>query len=225
MTKRWGAVVAAMVGVLVASERVAAAADEHVQAEDDTRWYGWQTLAVDAAAATTMIVGVAGAPKKAEGAASLLLPTRLLDHPPDSTPVLDVGLALYTLGPAIVHAAHARPLQSFGSGAIRAVGPTAGLVVGFGYGLVLAIPVAIIAPGHRHSEGPNLGPNGDAVLLAGMASGVALGTIGPVLIDAIAFGHEPVEKPAEKTGASAVTVQPKLGYSKSGPTVGLTGTF
>lgn len=217
------AVVTGALALMVSTEAAAADAEE----ANDTHWYGWQTLAVDAAAATTMVVGVATAPKGGEGAASLLLPTRLLDEPPKSTTTLDIGLALYTAGPAIVHAAHGRPLQSIGSAAIRAAGPTTGLVVGFVYGLLIAIPVAVVAPGPRRGGGPDLGKNGDAVLLAGMASGVALGTVGPIVIDAVAFAHEPVAKAAKETpkDATAVTVEPRLAYSKNGPTVGLSGTF
>lgn len=179
------------------------------------------------AAAATMIAGVATAPRSSEGAASLLLGSRAMgEDSPKSTTVLDVGLAMYTLGPAVVHAAHGRPIASMGSAAMRAVGPTAGLFVGLAYGILIAIPVAAVEPGNsRGSLG--IGENASAVIVAGVVSGTMLGAIGPMVIDAVALAREPGEKAKEvpKDPAATVSLQPRLGYTKDGPTVGLSGTF
>lgn len=197
-------------------------------AEDgDTRWYGWQTLAVDGAAAATTIVGVATAPNAGEGATSLLVPTRALeDGASKSTTTLDVGLALYTLGPAVVHAAHGRPIHSIGSGAMRGVGPTVGACVGFAYGVVLAIPVFLVAPGDRQGGFMDFGRNGNAVIAGGIVSGAVLGAAVPMAVDATVLSEDPAPtKEAPNTPPPVVTVQPQLSYTKAGPSIGVAGTF
>ena len=166
------------------------------------RWYGWQTLAVDTASTATMIVGVATAPNVADGAGSLVLPTRAFDDRPPSTTTLDVGLALYTLGPAAVHAAHGRPFHSMGSAAMRGIGPTAGACVGFVSGVLVAVPIA------------------------GVVSGAVLGAAVPMFVDATVLSKEPPPtKEAPNTPPPIVTVQPQLSYTKAGPSVGVAGTF
>ena len=193
--------------------------------ESDTRWYGWQTLAVDAAAAATMVVGVATAPNTAEGAGSLVLPSRALEDAPKSTTTLDVGLALYSLGPAVVHAAHGRPLHSMGSAAMRGLGPTAGACIGFAIGVVIAIPVLMVSD-DSHGGFMDFGKNGNAVIVGGIVSGAVLGAAVPVFVDATVFSKERVEtKEAPKTPPPVVTVQPQLSYTKAGPSVGVAGTF
>lgn len=204
-----------------------AAAEPAPVKEGGTRWYGWQTLAVDAVATGAMIAGVATAPSASDGAGSLVLPTRAFeDGATKSTTTLDVGLALYTFGPAAIHSVHGRPVHGIGSGAMRGVAPTAGACVGFAAGVALAIPVSFVAPGGGGGRAMDVGKNGHALIVGGVVSGAVLGAAVPMFVDAKVLASEPVEtKEAPKTPPPLVTVQPQLSYTKAGPSVGVTGTF
>jgi hypothetical protein len=223
---RMGAVLAAVIVAVVSSWTSAASADEEEKVEKKekaTEWYGWQTLLVDAAAASFMIGAVASAPdhlETTEAMGALLLPARLLKDGPDSTPAIDASVAVYTLGPAFVHALHGRGVQAVASPAIRALAPTIGTVAGLGYGVVAALVVS--AADNRN----NREAAGD-VFVGCIASGFVVGFVAPVVIDAVAFGHEPVEaKPIpKKDDAAKVKWNPRVGWTKDGPNVGLSGTF
>jgi hypothetical protein len=79
-----------------------------------SRWYGWQTLTADAAAASlfALIVGLDVAGKSAQG------------------PVAGVGLGVYLLGAPAIHVAHRRVGAGLASLGIRLVAPAIGAIVG-----------------------------------------------------------------------------------------------
>jgi hypothetical protein len=191
-----------------------------------TRWYGWQTLLVDAVAAGLMIGAVADARDTGDGIWSLLAPTRFLNKAPDHTAFIDGSLIFYTLGPAFVHAVHERGVQAALSPPIRLCAPTLGTLTGAVYGFAFAVVVAI-ADGNNSFRS---GSAAETVLIGGIASGYALGFIAPVLIDAVVFAHEPIA-PAEdadaKKAAAKPSIQwaPRLGVSKEGPSFSIGGTF
>ena len=198
-----------------------------VTPEKPTRWYGWQTLLVDAATTSLMIGAVADSREPGEGALSLLAPTRLLSEPPKHTAFIDGTLALWTLAPAFVHAVHGRGTQAALSAPIRLCAPTLGTITGAVYGFVFAVIVAL-----ADSRNGFDGDGGAVTVLAiGIGSGYALGFIAPILIDSIIFAREPIEpdeQAADKRARAkppAVQWTPRLGMSKDGPTFGFGGTF
>lgn len=73
-----------------------------------TRWYGYQTLAVDALALGVLALAVEE----------------------DDPEVAWVGLGLATVGPALVHAAHNRTTAAVGSSLLRVGAVAAGLSIG-----------------------------------------------------------------------------------------------
>jgi hypothetical protein len=80
----------------------------------ETRWYGWQTLAVDAG---SLGVGLAGSAAGQGGVSAVAL------------------LAGYALGAPIVHAAHGRTDAALGDLALRLGAPLVGGAVGYGVGV------------------------------------------------------------------------------------------
>lgn len=201
--------------------------------EEAKSWYGWQTLAVDAVAVGAMIMSVSAAPSASEGAAALVLPAHLLDadERPDATAAVGASLALYTLRPAFVHAAHGRGAQALASPAIRALAPAVGTFAGLCYGLVGAVIVSSL-DGSRSSRG--ISEAGVSTLVAGVASGYAIGFLAPIAIDAGLFGYEPVETEPKTKEQEAREGQeeaaksrwsPRVAWSTYGPNVGISGTF
>jgi hypothetical protein len=75
--------------------------------EGGSRWYGWQTLAVDGGTLALLLTA---------GAA-------------DSEPLVWGGVSTYLAGPMVVHLAHCRPIRGLGSLALRAGLPVAGVVI------------------------------------------------------------------------------------------------
>jgi hypothetical protein len=200
-----------------------------------TRWYGWQTLLVDAAALGLMIGAFVDANERAriegsEAAGAFLVPTRLLDEPPKTTAFIDASLAFYTLAPAFVHAVHERGVQAALSPPIRLFAPTAGTFVGAVYGLGAALVVAVL---DDRSNGLDSDDPAGKVLIGSIVSGYILGFVAPILIDAIAFGHEPIEsddadadKKKAARNAPKVKWMPRLGWSpKDGPSFGVGASF
>lgn len=192
-----------------------------------TRWYGWQTLLVDAATTGLMIAAVADSKEPGEGALSLLAPTRLLEDPPKHTAFIDGSLALWTLAPAFVHAVHGRGTQSALSAPIRLLAPTLGTITGAVYGFVFAVIVALA----DSKNGFDSDGGAVTVLAIGVGSGYALGFIAPILVDSVIFGREPIdpeETAADKRARAkppAVQWTPRLGMTKDGTTFGFGGTF
>lgn len=189
-----------------------------------TRWYGWQTLLVDAAATTLMVVTVAESRNPGEGAISLLWPTRLLDDPPKTSAAMTGSLFLYTLGPAFVHALHDRGVQAALSPGIRLFAPTLGTITGAVYGIAGALIVEILDDSRGTLRD---GSPAQTVLIGCIGSGYVLGFAAPMLIDAFAFAREPVE-PDGAAGAEKArgpTIRPDFAWSRSGGSVGISGTF
>lgn len=109
-------------------------------------WYGWQTLAVDGASLSAVLVGAA-------------LDRR--DSGPDGGVVTALGLLGYELAPGIVHFVHRNPGRGFASFGVRLGMPLAGAVLG-----------ASLA---SNCDGYNCEEDGAAVgLLLGMAGAIAI---------------------------------------------------
>jgi hypothetical protein len=147
----------------------------------ESRWYGWQVLLVDAAAVTA-------------GAATQQLP---------------IFLAMYALGPPIVHAGHARLGAAAGSLALRVGLP---LVTG---GVVYALLDERCGPGS--GEWCGLG----AVVFGLIGAGA--GMITASVIDITAISHDSVPVPPRR---KAFTFTPSARVDPRGDvSIGAFGTF
>jgi len=185
----------------------------------ETRWYGWQTLLVDAVAAGLIVGGASTAPDAGTVFQHGFYPLLLFSHDHvKPAPLLDVGIALYTIGPAGVHAAHGRAVPAVESVAVRALGPTAGLVVGAVYGFIIAVPVWLF------TASKDDGAAGAEVLGVCIVSGGVFGIVAPILLDSIALAREPVDTQPRPDGA-ALRVSPRIGFANGMPSLGLSGTF
>lgn len=137
-------------------------------AAEETRWYGWQTLAVDAAATAIIVTSVSGQ----DGG------SRALDIGTGSGKmILGLGIGSYALGGAAVHLAHGQPFKAIASVGVRAVSPA----VMTGAGMLVAIPAC---------------GGGGYCALAGAFFGMIAGAFVGSLVDAAAFAHEPA-RPAK----------------------------
>jgi len=109
-------------------------------------WYGWQTLVVDGAAFSTLLIGAA-----ANGSSG----------GDDGSALVGIGLLGYEFGPGIVHFVHRNPGRGFASFGVRFGMPLAGAVLG-----------ASLA---SNCDGYQCEGDGAAVgLLLGMAGAIAL---------------------------------------------------
>jgi hypothetical protein len=193
-------------------------------------WYGWQTLLVDAVA-TGLIVGGMTQTKGSFDASSTdfgglqtAYAWRALSPFPEHrpAPLLDVGLALYTMGPPLVHALHGRPLTALGSLGVRGLGPSSGLLTGALVGLVVYLPLLIVDPG---STGGGLLPGGGPIahgaLDACLYAGALVGLVGPMFVDGIALAREPVEREAASPRARLLT--PRISVTRGAMIVGVGG--
>ncbi|MDF3066076.1 MAG: hypothetical protein K0R38_1677 [Polyangiaceae bacterium] len=107
-------------------------------------WYGWQTLIVDGAALSAVLLGVAIDGNGRDGGA-----------------IAGAGLLAYEFGPGIVHFVHRNPGRAFGSFGIRLGMPLVGAVLG--------ATVSSNCDGYE-CEGDGAG----AGLLLGMAGAIAI---------------------------------------------------
>jgi hypothetical protein len=86
-------------------------------------WYGWQTLAVDATAVGILLLGAAIVTTRP--------PTPEMDRGPRPLAFELTSIALYVVGPPVVHIAHHHVLQGLGSFGVRALVPLAGFAIGY----------------------------------------------------------------------------------------------
>jgi len=152
------------------------AAHEERPVRGRKRWYGWQTLIVDASAVVVMAGYAVASDKWRDNAFTMALGATVL--------------GTYVLGGPIVHAAHGYWSTGFESLALRVGLPLGGALAGFGLG--------VIACG-------GTGGDGDvpcAAIPAAVVGGA--GMIAAPLIDAFALAYEP--KATESAGAFAVPV-------------------
>jgi hypothetical protein len=133
-------------------------------AHSETRWYGWQTLAVDAG---SIAVGFAASSATGRG---------------------DVGaftaLTGYALGSPIVHAVHGRTDAALGDVALRLGAPLAGAAIGYGIG---AASFQGCAPGEWFCGRDWSG-------FVGASLGALGGAVTAVILDASLLGRERVRK-------------------------------
>lgn len=137
-------------------------------AEEETRWYGWQTLLVDAAATSLLIASVDA---QSGGSKALDLGTG------SGKAFLGLGIATYALGGGTVHLAHGSPAKAIASVGMRAVSPVLTSVVG----MLVAIP--------------SCGAGGYCALAGGLF-GLVGGAVVASIVDVAALAHEPV-RPAK----------------------------
>jgi hypothetical protein len=126
------------------------------------RWYGWQTLACDAAAVAVLLVGAAADTKR----------PRTLDDAPDPRPIAFAAVAsgIYLAGPTAIHIAHGDVFHVLASAGLRVALPLAGFALGS------------LAAWASHVPGDGAS--------ADRAGGAILGGVGAMIVDASALGHE-----------------------------------
>jgi hypothetical protein len=110
-------------------------------------WYGWQTLVVDGAAFSTLLIGAVanGSSGSGDGGSTLV----------------GIGLLGYEFGPGIVHFVHRNPGRGFASFGVRLGLPLAGAVLG--------ASLSSNCDGYRCEEG-----GAGAGLILGMLGAIAL---------------------------------------------------
>jgi hypothetical protein len=183
------------------------------------RWYGWQTILVDAGAATAMLVPLA-----------LSYGVPLKSYPRPAWVALEgvfaLGLGTYAVGPATVHLSHGEQGHAAGSVVLRIAGP----LIGAG---TLAFASMLFHTGRAACndsyDGCVLQPKtawqpfqnveGDTVRAWAWA-GVAAGAVVASAADAELLGRS-TRQPAR----NPVTLRPDLRLGQTRTTVGVAGTF
>jgi len=167
----------------------------------ETTWYGWQTLAVDAAGLAVMSVAVSHTGQPGSNVA----------------PLFSVGAGVYAFGPPAVHALQGRSTVALEDVALRLGAPLVTGLIGVGVG-------ELMASGCHPQPGDFI--NGCA--LEPIATGIVgafVGYVSAVAIDAAVLSHAPAAKPAPSS-ASGVRWAPQVGLSPHGDAnVGLAGSF
>jgi hypothetical protein len=172
-----------------------------VPATRETTWYGWQTLAADAAGLAVMSVAVShtGQPGSNIG------------------PLFSVGAGVYAFGPPAVHALQGRPSAALEDVALRLGAPLVTGLIGVGAG-------ELMASGCHPQPGGFI--NGCA--LEPIATGIVgafVGYVSAVAIDASVLSHAPAAK-AAPSSASGIRWAPQVGLSPRGDAnVGVAGSF
>jgi hypothetical protein len=173
---------------------------------DEERWFGWQTLAVDAIAPSVAFGGLRALGDNADQGS-----------PPPTAVVIGLGLTAYALGPPLVHLAHGHLGTALADTAIRLTAPALWAVIG---GLV---DVA-------------LSPNecaGSAWCFSGLRGAVigsAFGYASAIAYDAVFLAREPVPVATRRaslvrTPAGGVAISPTLAAGRRGLNVGIAGSF
>ena len=135
-------------------------------AQPERRWYGWQTLASDAASFALLLGGMAASGQGLYDSGT----------PPLANAMATLGIAGYVAGAPAIHFVHERPLAAAGS-----------------IGLRLLLPVLGGALGSGMAQCPP--PSGDwgNCGLGELALGVGAGVLAAVVIDAAALSSARVE--------------------------------
>jgi hypothetical protein len=171
------------------------------EAPSPTRWYGWQTLAVDAVSLGTSALGFA-------------LPSGVL-FSSSGQALVGVGLLGYAAGPPVVHGLHGHGGTAGVDVAIRVTAPfVLGLV---GYGLEVA------------STPPCTGDGWCFRGLGGFGVGFLAGYAGAIVFDAAVLAREPAAVPQEVPHVAwprrKFWISPTLAPARHGMEAGLAGTF
>jgi hypothetical protein len=167
------------------------------------RWYGYQTLALDAAS-VALIYGGANSGGSSGGTALAAL-----------------GVMLWVAGGPAVHGLHHQPGRSLASVGLRLGGPLAGALIGVGIGAAVPHP----------SEGTNtamLPPT-----LVGGLVGFLLGAIGGAVVDDLALAYDthpegsrlPAAAPQSKSFIAPIVLMAPQPERGTGATVGFVGQF
>ncbi len=192
------------------------AADQPVaKVSKESHWYGYQTLAVDAAA-----LGLYALSGTADGttAGSVLGTT---------------GVVAYAVVPGVIHLAHHSPGKAVGDLALRVGTPLVAGAIGFVIGLATYSPPPPSQPATIGEAIAQPIEETGRVMRAGVDGlqvGALIGAAAAIGIDAAFLAREDVRKPepaptaAAKT-ASTTTIVPSLGPTKNGFSAGLSGTF
>jgi hypothetical protein len=163
----------------------------------ETRWYGWQTLAVDAG---SLGAGFALGSVQGQGNTAAVL-----------------ALGGYAFGGPIVHLAHGRADAALGDFALRAGGLLGGGAIGYGVGVATfngCPPNSFLC-------------SRDFAGIAGAIGGGLLGGAAAVILDAAVLGRERVRTDEVAAPAPrGVRWTPQVGISPRGePSVGVGGSF
>lgn len=185
------------------------AANAPAPAKTESRWYGYQTLATDAAAVAFLAISASADSKPAANVSGVM------------------ALGTYAIAPAVIHGIHGHAGKAVGDVAIRVLTP----VLGIGLGALIGA-----AAYQGHDDGTIGGAIGDAAggmvaTLEGAAIGGLIGIGTAITIDAAVLAREdvPVEKKeAERPIAKAKTgptFHPNAAPTKDGFMAGVGGTF
>ncbi len=146
-----------------------------------SRWYGWQTLTADGLA---LGIGVVGAGT-------------------ESTTLGHVALGSYLVGAPIVHLAHDEPARAFGSLALRAGLPAAGLLAGC-----------------QLDDDP-----GFLGCIGGAALGTLIGMSAAIAIDSAALAWSDTPVKAADAAPKRFAISPTFTTGKGAYGLGLSATF
>jgi hypothetical protein len=166
--------------------------------ESHSVWYGWQTLASDAAAGAVIALGMA-----------------IEDHDTqnETIAIVTLGVATYAFGAPIVHALHRRPGIAVADFGLRVGAPVVAGLVG----------VAVANAGCPEPRYPDEGTQFDCEM-GGAALGVIVGVGSAIAIDSAVFARE--TKPAPRTqSARGFSLTPSLSLTPHRSALKLIGTF
>ena len=157
--------------------------------------YAWQTLAVDGAALSLMVVGAARKERELQS----------------------LGVGTYAFGPPLVHAAHGRFGRAGIDVASRVVLPVGFGAAGFGAGYLLGSAV-----GSGRSRDGEL--HGLVLGLVGAVLGVGGGYVTAVVVDAVVLAA-PDKDTARVAAKARPSVIPTAAVDAFGGSLGIAGTF
>jgi hypothetical protein len=182
-------------------------------------WYGWQTLAADAASVVIVSFGLTRTETSTSGGMDLLAPVMIYG-----------GAGAFVLGGPIVHAAHGRWTTAMGDLALRVGAPLVAGVVGYGIAStqVTSLPAYCNdPPAGFQGLGCVLDQVGnDSIRAEGALIGAGTGALVASVLDAAVLAHAPTSpSPVERlqptlTWSPTVAVRPEGGAS-----AGVVGRF
>jgi len=167
----------------------------------ETTWYGWQTLAVDAAGLAVMSVAVSHTGQPGSNVA----------------PLFSVGAGVYAFGPPVVHALQGRATVALEDVGLRLGAPVVTGLIGVGVGELMAS--GCHPPPGDFINGCALEPIWTGII------GAFVGYVSAVAIDAAVLSHAPAAE-ATPSSASGIRWAPQVGLSPRGDAnVGVAGSF
>jgi hypothetical protein len=204
-----------MPATLANPARPASDASRATASEPRTRWYGWQTLLVDGAALALILTRTPEPGLLSSGIAA--------GHYRGEFPIMNPGLAMFLLGPPVLHAMHGNWQHGLASAVMRVSAPvllsSGGALVGGFAGLILGDP---------HGTDEWLTDLGMGVLVGGtlgLLTGYLAAVVGDAVIARKRVTDEPRRMEKQARLGSAPAVAPMLAVDRRGAALGLVGRF